>query len=292
MDEKKLHIGTCSWKYESWQDLVYSTAKPDNYLAEYSRLYSTVEIDQWFWSLFPGSDPVLPNPSVVREYAESVPDDFRFGIKVPNSLTLTHYYKKKKSDPLRANPHFLSIDLMERFLERLGPLAGKTGPLLFQFGYLNKMMLPGLDRFLEHFGRFAEKLPPGYTYCLESRNPNYLNRRYFDFLRQHDLHHVFLQGYYMPPIFDIYRSHREAITETAVIRLHGPDRGDIEQQTGKKWHKIVSPKDGDIAKLTEMTRDLLARSVETFVFVNNHFEGSAPRTISRIEGSLQGEDLQ
>jgi uncharacterized protein YecE (DUF72 family) len=54
--------------------------------------------------LFAGDKVVLPNPKVVREYAASVPDDFLFNIKVPNSITLTHHYKKK-SDSLIANPH-------------------------------------------------------------------------------------------------------------------------------------------------------------------------------------------
>ena len=62
--------------------------------------FSTVEVDQWFWSLFAGDKVVLPNPKVVRECADSVPEDFIFSIKVPNSITLTHHYKKQKSDSL------------------------------------------------------------------------------------------------------------------------------------------------------------------------------------------------
>jgi hypothetical protein len=53
----------------------------------------------------------------------------------------------------------------------------------------------------------------------EPRNPNYLNAAYFTFLRQHNLGHVFLQGYYMPPIFDLYTAHADHLTGTVVIRL-------------------------------------------------------------------------
>ncbi|TFG96019.1 MAG: DUF72 domain-containing protein, partial [Calditrichales bacterium] len=102
----KLRFGTCSWKYESWQGLVYSAGAKENYLAEYGMKYDTVEIDQWFWSLF-GVDKVsLQKPEVVREYVNSVNTDFRFTIKVPNSLTLTHFYRKRKTEPLIENPHF------------------------------------------------------------------------------------------------------------------------------------------------------------------------------------------
>lgn len=50
-----LHLGTCSWKYESWRGVVYSDA---------------------------------PHPDTVADYAAAVPPDFRFGVKMPNALTL------------------------------------------------------------------------------------------------------------------------------------------------------------------------------------------------------------
>lgn len=280
-------IGTCSWKYESWQGIIYTGKKPQNYLKEYSRQFKTVEIDQWFWSLFADNKVILPKPNVVQEYSDSVPSDFIFGIKVPNAVTLTHYYKKKKSDPLVPNPHFLSVDLMKIFLDRLQPLSAKMGPLMFQFEYLNKQKIPGgLNEFIDLFGNFAQQLPDGPTYCLEIRNPNYVNDSYFDFIIENKIHHVFLHGYYMPSIFDIYQKHRSKIKELTVVRLHGPDRKGIEQQTGKNWSKIVAPRDRDITSLVDMLSDLNSKNTQSFVFVNNHFEGSAPRTIMRIEERL------
>jgi uncharacterized protein YecE (DUF72 family) len=286
--EKKLNIGTCSWKYDSWQGLIYPDKKPFNYLKEYSKHYNCVEVDQWFWSLFPGDKVVLPSPAVIQEYADSVPQDFRFGVKVPNSITLTHHYKKKKTDPLLPNPHFLSSELMLRFLEQLKPLHDKLGPLMFQFEYLNKQKMPGgLPQFEKKVGSFVESLPGGFDYCLESRNPNFLNKSYFDFLKNQDLHHVFLQGYYMPSIFDLYKMHRELVKDMAVIRLHGPDRQGIEKVTGKDWSQVVAPKDDDISTLAKMLPYMESRDVQTFTFVNNHFEGSAPRTIERIRQTMQ-----
>lgn len=126
-----LHIGTCSWKYDSWRGIVYSDSKEKNFLREYSQHFSTVEVDQWFWSLFTGDKVVLPKPKVVQEYADSVPEDFIFSIKVPNSITLTHHYKKQKSDSLIVNPHFLSVGAMKRFLELLEPLSGLAASAFF-----------------------------------------------------------------------------------------------------------------------------------------------------------------
>ena len=289
MGTNSLTIGTCSWKYDSWQGLIYPERRPFNYLHEYSRQYRSVEVDQWFWSLFDGSSPVLPKLSVVLEYGESVPEDFIFCVKVPNSITLTHHYKKQKSDPLRLNDHFLSPGLMEEFLRRLEPIQSKLGPLVFQFEYLNKLKMSGLGEFLDRFGRFVEELPSGYHYCLESRNPNFLNDEYFDFIKANRVSHVFLQGYYMPSVFELYSRHREKIEDKSVIRLHGPDRKAIEKETGKNWSRIVQPRDAELQALAEMTADMQCRGVQPFIYVNNHFEGSAPRTIARLARRLQPE---
>ena len=136
-----IRIGTCSWKFPSWYKLVYSAPNDINYLEEYASHYNTVEIDQWFWSLFGEEAVKLPRREDVEEYRRSVPADFRFTVKVPNSITLTHYYKKRKDEPLVANPHFLSPSLFEAFLSQLQPLEGMLGPLMFQFEYLNKQKM-------------------------------------------------------------------------------------------------------------------------------------------------------
>lgn len=285
-DENGLRIGTCSWKYDSWRGLVYPEHGAINYLAEYAQMYRTVEVDQWFWSLFSGDRAVLPKPEVVREYAESVPDDFLFCIKVPNSITLTHHYNRQKNQPLLPNPHFLSVPLMEQFLERIEPLHGRLGPLIFQFEYLNRQKVPKPREFLERFGNFAKNLPHGFLYCAETRNPNYLNGDYFDFLRAHGIHHVFLQGYYMPSIFSLYEAYGDRIGSATVIRMLGPNRQEIEKQTGMNWSRVVTPRDTELKQLGIMLNDLLVRKIRSYLYVNNHFEGSAPRTIDRIERFL------
>lgn len=208
-----INIGTCSWKYDSWEGLVYSGGQASTYLEQYSRHYNTVEVDQWFWSLFKSDMPVLPKADVVREYAASVPPGFLFSIKVPNSITLTHHYTKGKGATLVPNPHFLSTGLMTRFLQAIEPLGDHIGPLMFQFEYLNKMKIAGLHHFLELFAVFCQGLPDGYQYCVEIRNPNYLRAHYFDFLAEHGLGHVFLQGYYMPPISGVYWEFSEKLAD-------------------------------------------------------------------------------
>ena len=277
-----MHFGTCSWKYESWRGLVYSDAPHPNYLAEYARKFDCVEIDQWFWSLYAPDKVVLPKRQTVLEYAAAVPTNFRFGIKMPNALTLSHFRPHAKTDPLVPNPHFLSEELLHGFLECLAPLRSKLGPLMFQFEYLNRQKMPTQAEFLDRLGAFASRLPPGYDWCVESRNPNYLNQAHFDFLRQHGLGHVFLQGYYMPPVFDIYKRFAEHLADTVVIRLHGPDREGIEEKADNDWSRIIAPRDADLDALVGLLRDMTVRKKKAWLFGNNHFEGCAPLTLQRI----------
>jgi uncharacterized protein YecE (DUF72 family) len=284
--EEMLNIGTCSWKYDSWVGLIYSENKKENFLKEYSKYYSTVEIDQWFWSLFPGSKVKLPDKQVAKDYAASVTGNFKFSVKVPNSVTLTHYYSRVKNTPLETNPYFLSNEIFDQFLERLFPMQDKLGPLIFQFEYLNKKKMPNQQSFMEKFSTFLNKCPKEYSYAIEIRNPNFLNKDYFEFLAFHGLHQVFLQGYYMPPIFEIYDKHKTSLKHLVIIRLLGADRKGIEKRAQKKWNEIVSPKDDELIRVCQMVRELNERDIIVYVNVNNHYEGSAPKTVEKILANL------
>lgn len=292
-----LRIGTCSWKYDSWKGLLYDEGKsyrPDDYLADYAKHLDTVEVDQWFWSLFP-TGVTLPSAETVKPYADSVPDDFRFTVKAPNAITLTHYYgrqpKQHSEFANRPNEHFLDLDLLNRFLERLSPMAGKLGPILFQFEYLNKKKMPSLSAFLEHLDRFFAGAPGGLQYAVETRNPNYLSPEFFDLLAKHGVGYVFLEGYFMPHIGEVWDKFQLATADFAVIRLHGSDRSDIEKRTGEKWNHVVDPKPDGLAAAAKIVRANAARKVTTFVNVNNHFEGSAPLTIERLVAELEREQI-
>ncbi|MBN1797749.1 MAG: DUF72 domain-containing protein [Spirochaetales bacterium] len=284
----RLRIGTCHWKYPSWVDLVYSQAKGINYLEEYARTYNTVEIDQWFWSLFKENRAVLPDRNTAREYAQSVPQDFIFTIKVPNSITLTHYYKKSKPDPLIRNPYFLSADLFNRFLTSIEPLHGRLGPLMLQFEYLNKLKMENLSVFLVLLEDFFKQIPKNFIYGIEIRNPNYLQPAYFEFLQKHNIRCVFLQGYFMPDIIPIYNKFKDYIKDCTVIRLHGPHRGDIEKLAHNRWDKILIARDQELTAIVNMVRHMLSRGIDVFLNVNNHYEGSSPLTIERIQKLLLG----
>ena len=283
----RLCIGTCSWKYPSWHGLVYSAPRGIDYLAEYAQHYSTVEIDQWFWSRFDRGQVSLPRPADVARYRAAVPDDFSFTVKAPNSVTLTHLYGKK-TDPLVANPSFLAPSLLAMFVRLLEPLHDVLGPIMFQFEYLNRRKMASQDDFERQFAAFVKQIPSGYPYALEVRNANYMNAAFYQFLLQRKLIPVLLQGYWMPPVWEVYAAQRALIVQqaTVVLRLLGPDRKGIEALAGKEWGQIVAPKDDELPEIVAVVRDLLNEGVNVYVNVNNHYEGSAPLTIRRLEALL------
>ncbi len=283
-----LRIGTCSWKYDSWKGLVYDAEKqysPYDYLTDYARFFNTVEIDQWFWSLFP-QGAKLPDSQMVRLYADSVPDDFLFTVKAPNSITLTNYSAKQppalKGYANRQNPYFLDVGLLNRFLETLEPMRDKLGPIMFQFEYLNKKKMPSKKVFLERLDEFFEQAPKGFDYAVETRNPNYLAEDFFDFLRARGLGFVMLEGYYMPPIAEVAAENDVQTAKFSIVRLHGPDRRGIEARTGGLWSEVVDPKDEGLKAAASIIAENAREGVRTVVNVNNHYEGSAPLTIQRL----------
>ena len=279
----KLHIGTCGWKYDSWRGLVYSGKEEINYLKEYSECYDAVEVQQWYFSLHGNNKVVLPKPEMVTAYKNSVHKDFKFSIKIPNSITLTHLNHSENEEELIPNGHFLSNDLLEEFVSTLKPLRHNLGALIFQFEYFSKQKMKSQVEFQGLLREFIAKIPGGFRFAIETRNPAYLNEDYFLFLRDSKIAHVFLQGYDMPDIFDLHKRYKDYVKDYAVIRLQGEDKKGIETRSGGEWNKIIEPKDDELLRLVEMIGELLERNIDVYLSVNNHYEGSAPLTIAKIQ---------
>jgi uncharacterized protein YecE (DUF72 family) len=161
---------------------------------------------------------------------------------------------------------------------------------MFQFEYLNKQKMPSKEAFFERFGEFIAAAPKGYQYAVEIRNPNYLSPAFFDFLKSHKLGFVYLEGYYMPPIGQVFDRFKPETAPFQIIRLHGGDRAEMEAETGSVWDKIVEPRPEAIRAAVRITRHNTRSKTLTYANLNNHFEGSAPLTIERFLEALSEED--
>jgi len=68
--------------------------------------------------------------------------------------------------------------------------------------------------------------------------------------------------------------------------LMGPDRAGIEREAGKKWDKVVAPKDESIEGVVGVVREQVDRGREVYVNVNNHYERCAVLTIEKLVEGL------
>lgn len=122
---------------------------------------------------------------------------------------------------------------------------------------------------------------------IEYRNANYLTREYFRFLKDHGLVHVFSEKAFLPHVYELYDRFGDLIGDRAAIRLLGGDRKEIEEKTKGVWNEIVDPKE-DLPEIAAMLRDLAQGSRLVKVYLNNHYEGSAPKSIERLEALVSG----
>ncbi len=299
-----INFGTCSWNYDSWVGLVYSEPQKRavDYLPEYAKAYDSVEVDSWFYK--------LPTRQEVQEYAAAVPGDFTFTCKAPRDISLTHF----RNDQESANPAFLSVALYEQFLENLEPISGQLGAVILEFEYLNKKKMPSREAFMELLQTFIARVPKQIPLAIECRNGSWLDGTWFAFLHSVGAAPVLSEKQYLPPIADLASVHKDSFGHTVVLRLLGGDRKAIELQTQNRWNEIVDPKP-QLPRIAAMLRDLavpsgsdksgtargsglsgdppsahpVGRSV--LVNVNNHYEGSAPKSIERLKGFLLDDEV-
>ncbi len=273
-----LKIGTCSWNYPSWVGLVYSHSSKNaaGYLPEYSKRFRTAEVDSFFYK--------LPESRDVMEYLGNVDPDFSFTVKVSEDISLTHK-RNRGSKELIPNPDFLSPELFYRYLERIKPMLPQTDAVMLEFEYLNRDKMKGVDEFMLALDAFVDNVPTDIPLAIETRNKNYLTKGYFQFLKEKHLIHVFSEKLYLPHIFEIYEEFGELITGTSVIRLLGGDRKEIEEKTEGQWNQIVDEKTGK-SKIVDMSKNILYRGGKVILSINNHYEGSAPKTAEFFEEAL------
>ncbi len=267
----EVKIGTCSWNYDSWVGLVYDRTERTaaEYLRQYCQKYRTVEIDSWFYK--------IPDRKEAVNYKSMVDSDFRFTCKVSNLITLTHL-RNKTND---RNPDFLSIELFKRYLDAVEPLIDRIDGIMFEFEYLNKQKMSGIEEFVNLMNDFMQKTPSGIPLAVEVRNKNYLTAKYFELLNAYGLIHVFSEKQYMPSVWSVYEQFQDYIQNASIIRLLGDDRKEIEELTKEKWDRIVKPKDG-LRQVIGMINYMKNNGLKVTVNVNNHYEGSSPKTITRI----------
>jgi uncharacterized protein YecE (DUF72 family) len=127
-----LYVGTSGFSYPSWRGAFYpEKARPTDFLRFYSERLPSVELNTSFYQ--------LPAEEQFRIWAEQVPPEFRFAVKMSRRIT-----------------HFGGLELVGTFCERVQAFGDRLGPVLVQFppnrprdDGLLRLMLDSLDPKLE-----------------------------------------------------------------------------------------------------------------------------------------------
>ena len=285
--EKRVYVGTSSWKYGGWRDLVYrrpyKSEKEFNEkcLEEYAEHYTAVGVDHTYYA--------WPLPTTFNKYVEQTPADFKFGLKVTEKVTIFKYPNLKRygKDAGKNNETFLSASAFrENFLPPLEPLKHRLGPLMLEFSQFYPGSIASGGEFVERLDKFFTELKDleGYQFAIELRNANWLKKPYFEMLAKHGVGHVFNSWTRMPSVPEQIELAKEYPLPVFVARML--------LQPGTKYEEAVeafSPYD----KLQEVhpplregAAALINRAIDTgvpaYVFVNNRAEGCAPKTIEGI----------
>jgi uncharacterized protein YecE (DUF72 family) len=149
-------VGTSGYSYKEWKGTFYPQKLPaKEMLSFYAQQFSTVEINNTFYR--------MPAPSVLEAWATQVPENFRFVLKAPQSIT--HFKRLKEVQ-----------EPTERFLQVASVLKSRLGPLLFQLPPNFKKDLPRLEGFLD-------VIPAGTKVALEFRHESWFDDEVFARLR-------------------------------------------------------------------------------------------------------------
>src|ERR1700688_2072882 len=158
-----IRVGTSAFTAAGWPGTFYREGLPErDYLSYYATKFDTVEVDSTFYR--------APAPATVKGWYAKTPPGFLFAAKVPQVIT----HEKVLVD---CDAEF------KQFMEAMGCLGEKLGPLLFQFGYFNKKAFLGVNDFLARLRPFLKKLPEPHKFAVEIRNKSWLVPQFAEALR-------------------------------------------------------------------------------------------------------------
>lgn len=305
LTKSDIWLGSSSWNYEGWVGQVYTgdyssprksfviSKFKERALEDYAKAFPTVCFDGAYWK--------LPTHEQLKQFDNDTPDDFRFAMKVTDTITLRRFQNTKAAGAQagQLNPSFLDIDLfVQHFLEpsrealgkKLGPVILEFSPFFFgkPFGIKDGYQPIDFVKDLHHFlASIPEALKRETKLAVEIRDPEFLHpsfSRYFDCLHYHGVAHVLNEQTWMPPIeeqllhpsvftapFSVVRALvRHGVTHQAAVKEFMPYR---ETQ-------LVLP--GMRRGLADLMHMSLDQRRGLYIYVNNRSEGNAPNTISAI----------
>jgi uncharacterized protein YecE (DUF72 family) len=260
-------LGTSSFTATGWQGSFYPKGmRPVDYLAFYAEHFHTVEVDSTFYA--------CPSARTVENWNARTPEGFIFSVKVPQTIT----HDKVLVD--------CEVELKE-FLDTIGILGEKLGPIVFQFPFFDKWKIKDRHAFTDRLIPFLKKLPTEHRFAIEIRNKKWLEAEFANLLRDHKIALVLQDRSWMPSPAEL--KFDPITTDWTYIRWLG-DRKGIEEQAAT-WDKTVVDRTTELSSWVDYCYQIKKRGVLIYAYANNHYAGHAPATIEQFRNLWHAKGL-
>ncbi|RZL64537.1 MAG: DUF72 domain-containing protein [Variovorax sp.] len=292
-----LHLGTSSWYFPGWADLVWDGAYEQavlskHGLAAYAQhpLLRTVSLDRNFYRPLSASQ--------FAAYAAQVPEDFRFVVKAP-SLVADAMVRGEDGRGQQPNPAFLDPFLAaQQFVQpALDGLGAKVGALVFQLSPLPGPMLARLPHILERLRAMLSALPalrdlaPDGVIAVEARNPEFLTPAFVEVLREAGATYCLGLHPKMPPIAEQLPLLRALwpgplVCRWNLNRLHGAYGYEEAKKLYEPFDRLVDEDPETREALARVIAGTTGAGHKAYVTVNNKAEGSAPLSVRALANAV------
>ncbi|WP_296949767.1 DUF72 domain-containing protein [uncultured Massilia sp.] len=233
-------IGCAGWGLN--KEVAAAFPAEGSHLERYAAVFPAVEINSSFYRPH--------QPATYARWAASVPDDFRFSVKLPKAIT--HEARLRDAD-----------DLLDRFAREAGGLGAKLGCVLVQ--------LPPSGAFDEDVVRaFLPRLRARFAclLALEGRHPTWFGAAATALLREHGVARVIAD----PPAGQ--PGEHVPTANAAYIRLHG---------TPRVYYSPYPPE--ALARIALQVEAARAGGADAWCIFDNTAEGhSVPNALAVLQG--------
>jgi uncharacterized protein YecE (DUF72 family) len=229
------------WSYDFWRGNLYPDGS-ENLLTEYAKNFDTVEINNTFYR--------IPSRETVRKWKEETPDKFIFSAKFPRKITHIKMLQDCQEE--------LTV-----FIEHMSLMGDKLGPMLIQ---LPPGFVPEKSGILKDF---LAGLPKG-RFAVEVRNKKWLDKKFYDLLRDNFVALTLIDHPWMPPMDTI-------TADFTYIRWVG-DRKKVKGNLGK----VEKERSENIKDWAVKIKGFIDDSVEVFGYFSKSYSGYPPGDVRML----------
>jgi uncharacterized protein YecE (DUF72 family) len=265
MDLESIRLGTSGLAAPGWEGTFYPAGvNPSQYLAYYAQHFDSLEVGSTFYE--------IPSRAVVHDWALQTPKGFLFSFRAPKIIT----HEKVLLDCGAEVTHFL--DTMTK-------LEDKLGVILFQFPYFSKATFKRGAEFLNRLTSFMRMLPKDQRFAVETGNRSWLDARFADALREHNVALALTDHLWMPRPTELFDKFDPMTASFTYVRWMGERRGSSTE--AKSWDRLTVDRTRELREWLEVFERIADRKIAIFAYADSHYAGHAPSTADTFKKMWQ-----